>query len=111
MSDPEEDTSGIDRVLANRWMGAPVRVALPFPALGEVHLAHHLPVLDQDSKYVGVAFLAIASRASHRDPALPFREARREARVQVLLICIPVGELVQARAIRVHPVEVGGPTR
>jgi hypothetical protein len=33
-------------LLANRWVGAPVRSAVPECVLGEVHGAHHLTVLD-----------------------------------------------------------------
>ena len=101
-------TSAIpDRPLANRWVGAPGGTAVPALALGEVHLAHHLAVLDQDTKHIRVALLSIASCASCRDPALPFMEARREAGAQVLLIGILlVGELVQARPVGMDPVEV-----
>jgi hypothetical protein len=84
------------------------RGAVPDRALGEVLRAHHLAVLDQGTKYVSVALITIASRASHRYPTLPLREARGEARAQLLLIGILVGELVQARAIGVDPVEVCG---
>src|SRR5688572_33474927 len=100
-------TSAItDRSLANRWMGAPARCAVPECVLGEVHRAHYPAVLNQNAKHVRVALLAVAGCASHRDPAFPFMEARREARAQVLLIGWCVGECVQARAVGVDPVEV-----
>ena len=35
-----------DRPLANRWVRAPGRSAVPDRALGEVHGAHHPAVLD-----------------------------------------------------------------
>ena len=35
-----------DRLLANRFARAPVGVAIPDLALGEVQLAHHISVLD-----------------------------------------------------------------
>ena len=79
-------TSAIpDRPLTNRWVGAPTWSALPLLGLGEVHLAHNLAILNQDTKHVRVALFAVAACASHCDPALPFMEARREARAQVLL--------------------------
>src|SRR5215204_6624171 len=97
-----------DRRLVNRWVGAPGRCAVPDRALGEVHLAHHLAILNQDAEHVRVALLAVAGCASHRYPAFPFMEARREAGAQVLLSGWCVGECVQARAVGVDPVEVCG---
>src|SRR5918995_3883347 len=97
-----------DRPLANRWVDAPGRSAVPLLGLGEVHLAHHLAILNQDTKHVRVALFAVAACASYGYPALPFMEARREARASVLLISRCVGECVQARAVGVYPVEVGG---
>jgi hypothetical protein len=100
-------TSAItDRPLANRWVRAPGRSAVPLLALGQVHLAHNLAILNQDTKHVRVALFAVAACASHSYPALPFMEARREARASVLLISRCVGECVQARAVGVDPVEV-----
>jgi hypothetical protein len=67
-----------DRPLTNRWVGAPVNCAVPECALGEVHGAHHLAFLNQDTQHVSVALLAVATCASHRYPAFPIMEARRE---------------------------------
>src|SRR5215216_1041436 len=96
--------------LVDRWVRAPAGSTIPGHALGEVHRAHHIAVLDAHTIHVWVAIsirLPIACVcASNSDPALPFMEARREARAQVLLIGILVGECVQARAIRMDPVEV-----
>src|SRR5215203_2936154 len=61
-----------DRPLANRWVRAPHRAAVPDRALGEIHLAHHPAVLNAHPKHVRVALLAIATCASNSDPALPF---------------------------------------
>jgi hypothetical protein len=65
-----------DRPLANRWVRAPGRSAVPLLGLGEVHLAHHLAILNQDTEYVRVALFAVAGCASYGYPALPFMEAR-----------------------------------
>src|SRR5918994_4418546 len=110
---PRPSTSAIPkRLLVGRWVRAPAGKTVPGHALGEVHRAHHIAVLDAHTKHVWVTIsirLPIACVcASYSDPSLPFMEARREARVAVLLIGILVGECVQARAIGVYPVEVGG---
>src|SRR5215207_2911259 len=97
-----------DPLLANRWVGAPPRAAIPDCALGEVHFAHHSTVLEAHPKHIRVALLAIAGCASNRYPALLFREARREAGAKVLRMGWCVGDLVQARAVGVDPVEVCG---
>src|SRR5215203_4507092 len=94
--------------LVNRWVRAPDRTAIPECALGEVLRAHHLSVLDQKTKHVRVVIIPIAWCVSHRGPALPFREAWREARAKVLLISRCLGEWVQACAVGVDPGEVGG---
>ena len=95
--------------LANRRVHVAHRTAVPGRTLGEVHRARHLSVLDQNSKLIRVALIPIARCASCRYPALSIREAGREARAEVLLIGILlVGECVQARTIRVDPVEIGG---
>src|SRR5918995_2060986 len=86
-----------DRPLTNRWVGAPVNCAVPAHALGEVHGAHHLAILNQDTEHVGVALLAVAACASHHDPAFPFMEARREAGAKILLSGWRHGDLVKAR--------------
>src|SRR5215207_2614454 len=88
------------RLLANRWVRAPHRAAVPDRALGEVHRAHHISVLDQKTKHVRVTLITIACCARHRHPAVPCREAWSEARAEVLLIRILVGEWVQACAVR-----------
>jgi hypothetical protein len=76
---PRPSTSAItDRPLANWWVGTPTWTAVPLLALGEVHGAHHLAILNQDTEHVSVALLAVAACASHCDPALPFMEARRK---------------------------------
>src|SRR5215217_2164201 len=105
---PRPSTCAIPERLVDRWVCAPAGSAIPDCTLGEVHRAHHLSVLDQKTKHVRVALFAIACCAPRSDPALSVREARREARAAVLLIGILVGECVQARAIRVYPIEVGG---
>ena len=48
-------------------MRAPVGIAIPDRALGEVHLAHHVVVLDAHAKHVRVALFAIAGCASHSE--------------------------------------------
>src|ERR671912_665219 len=108
---PRPSTSAIPkRLLVRRWVRAPAGKTVPGHALGEVHRAHHIAVLDAYTKHVWEASsirVPIACVcASNSDPSLPFMEARREARVAVLLIGILVGDLVQARAIRTDPVEV-----
>src|SRR5215212_380154 len=103
---PRPSTCAIPERLVDRWVRAPAGSAIPDCALCEVHRAHHLSVLDQKTKHVRVALFAIACCAPRSDPALSVREARREARAAVLLIGILVGECVQARAIRVCPIEV-----
>src|ERR687889_2815416 len=94
-----------DRPLTNRWVGAPVNCAVPECALGEVHGAHHLAILNQDTEHVGVALLAVASCASHCDPALPFMEARREVGAKVLLSGRCGGEGAQTPAVWGDPVD------
>ena len=65
-----------DRPLANRWVGAPVRSAVPDVLLVRFTERTTLPSSTQNAKHVSVALLAVAGCASHRDPAFPFREAR-----------------------------------
>src|SRR5215216_6975480 len=100
---PSTKAWSLSSSLANRWVGAPTWRAVPLLALGQVHGAHHLAILNQDTEHVSVALLAVAACASHCDPAFPFMEARREARAQVLLSGWCVGELVQACAVGVDP--------
>ena len=59
-----------------RRRGAPTWTAVPLLALGQVHLAHHVAIPDQDAEHVGVALLAEAACASRRYPAVPLMEAR-----------------------------------
>jgi hypothetical protein len=61
-----------DRLLAHRWVRAPVRGAVPERALGEVLRAHYIATLDAHAKHVRVVLFAIAGCACHSDPALPF---------------------------------------
>jgi hypothetical protein len=61
----------VDYFLANRWVGAPHRSAVPDRTLCEVLRACHLSVLDQKTKHVRVALIPIARCASCRYPALP----------------------------------------
>jgi hypothetical protein len=79
-----------DQLLVNRLVRTPHGTAIPERALGEVHRARYLSVLDQKAKHIRVALIPIAACACCRYPALSVREARREALGEVLLIGILV---------------------
>src|SRR5215203_7016980 len=95
-------------------MRAPARSIIQGFALGEVNRRRgpHNTRLDVHTIHVRVALIPIGGVACRHNIAPPFglrREARAYVllRAHVLLIGILVGELVQACAVGVDPVEVG----